>query len=64
MTLDREEDSRNVYSRVNSYIIQAKPEICLTHMSIKKGIHKYGYGDTDAIVIEFTQINNKYHLVF
>ena len=48
-----------MYSRVNSLITQAKPEICLTHMSIKKGINKYGYGAIDIILTEFTQINNK-----
>ena len=59
VTLEREEDPSNIYSRVNSLIMQAKPEICLTYMSTKKGINKYGYGTIDAILTEFTQLNNK-----
>ena len=59
MALEREEDSSNMYSRVNSLIVQANSKICLTHTSIKTVINKYGYGAINAILIEFTKINNK-----
>ena len=59
MALEREEDSSNMYSRVNSLSMQAELERCLTYMSTKKGINKYGYEAIDAILTEFTQLNNK-----
>ena len=59
MTDEPRDELNKTYRRINDIIFDTYINVYLAQMIAKKGIREHGYNAIEAVLTEFTKINNK-----